>query len=100
MQGDNVLISLFKKLGVNSQFKEDNLILRHDPLEADLTYFESDFLNYPDIVPSLVCSLASAKIKAKLTGLKTLKIKESDRLFALKTELTKFGVKVNIGDDF
>lgn len=100
LQGDRVLISLFRQLGVDSQFKEEKLILRHDPLEANPVFFESDFLNYPDIVPSLVCSLASSKIKARLTGLKTLKIKESDRLYALKTELTKFGVTVNIGDDF
>lgn len=100
LQGDSVLTSLFVSLGVNSQFIDDKLILRHDPLEALPSYFESDFLNYPDIVPSLVCALASLKIKAKLTGLKTLKIKESNRLVALHDELSKFGIKVSIADEY
>ena len=74
-QGDSVLPKLFRKLGVHSQFKDESLLIRQDPLENYPSYFEADFLNYPDIVPSLVCALASLKIKAKLTGLKTLKLK-------------------------
>lgn len=53
----------------------------------------------PDTAQTLTVVAAFAKGKTKITGLKTLKIKETDRLLALKNELTKMGIKVLTTDD-
>ena len=58
-----------------------------------------DLANAPDIAQTIVVSCLGLQIKCKLTGLHTLKIKETDRLEALKNEIYKFGTSIDITDD-
>lgn len=59
-----------------------------------------DFTTCPDIAQTIAVSCAALNIEAKLTGLKTLRIKETDRIKALQTELNKLGYNVDVeGDD-
>jgi 3-phosphoshikimate 1-carboxyvinyltransferase len=59
-----------------------------------------DFVNCPDIAQTVAVTSAALNIKAKLTGLKTLRIKETDRISALQKELTKLGFSIDVeGDD-
>lgn len=61
---------------------------------------EVDFFDCPDLAQAYAATVAGLQLNCKLTGLKTLRIKETDRLFALKTELEKLGCKIEVGDDW
>ncbi len=96
-QGDSVLPEVYRKLGVNSEFKNEALLLRKSGASTDT--FTYDFSDCPDIAQTVAVTCLGLKINCKLTGLSTLKHKETDRLLALKTELEKFGVEVVITND-
>jgi 3-phosphoshikimate 1-carboxyvinyltransferase len=93
-QADSILPKLYNQFGVTSQFINNELvIIKNGNIEPD---FEFDFTNCPDIAQTIAVTCFGLGINAKLTGLKTLKLKESDRIIALKTELEKFGAKIEI----
>lgn len=96
-QGDSVLPKIYEELGVSSQFTNEGVLITKNSNLSN--QFEYDFTNCPDIAQTLAVTCFALGIKAKLKGLKTLKIKETDRIFALKTELEKFGANVEITDD-
>ncbi|MGZ4042052.1 MAG: 3-phosphoshikimate 1-carboxyvinyltransferase [Bacteroidia bacterium] len=96
-QGDSVLQNIYEKLGVTSEFKTKNLILTKKPVTLSL--FEYDCTNCPDIAQTIAVTCLGLGINCRLTGLSTLKHKETDRLLALKTELEKFNVQVAIAND-
>ena len=58
-----------------------------------------DLANAPDIAQTIVVTCLGLQVKCNLTGLHTLKIKETDRLEALKNEIYKFGTSIEITDD-
>ena len=97
LQGDSEVASIYKKLGVTTLYNNlDNSIQL-----KKISTFISDKLvlnlnNTPDIAQTIAVSCFGLGICCELTGLKTLKIKETDRLEALKTELEKLGAKVEI----
>ncbi|MDO9000146.1 MAG: 3-phosphoshikimate 1-carboxyvinyltransferase [Bacteroidota bacterium] len=95
-QADAVLPTIYKELGVLAQFKNEEICLTKN--SATTNYFEYDFTNCPDIAQTVAITCFGLGIKAKLTGLKTLKLKESDRIIALKTELEKLGAIVETTD--
>ena len=96
-QADAILTEIYMQLGVSSSFKNNDLVLTKN---ANITSsFEYDFTDCPDIAQTVAITCFALGIKAKLTGLKTLKLKESDRIVGLKTELEKFGAIVNITDN-
>ncbi len=94
LQADSILPKLFFDLGVNTEFKNDKLILTKKQIK--INEFNYDFINCPDIAQTLAVTCYALGIKANLTGLKTLKVKETDRILALKTELKKFGALVDV----
>ena len=55
---------------------------------------EYDFVNVPDLAQTFVCACCAMKLPFHFTGLQTLKIKETDRIEALKTELAKLGYEI------
>lgn len=96
-QGDSVLIEMMKDLGVTSTYTGEGFKLtKTTPKER----FEWDFTHCPDIAQTISVICAAKGISAKLTGLESLRIKETDRIEAIKNELGKFGVEVKvIGDE-
>ena len=94
LQADSVLPAIYKNFGVTSSFKNGNLILTKN--STVVNSFNYDFTNCPDIAQTIAVTCFALGIEAILTGLKTLKIKESDRIVALKNELEKFGANVVI----
>ncbi len=94
LQGDKELINIYKKFGVESEFYENQIILKKIEDFQQPNYIELDLNNTPDIAQTIAVTCAALRIKCKLIGLATLKIKETDRLEALKNELTKFGIHV------
>ena len=98
-QGDSSVRYIFSLLGVNTTFavpKTDaptSVTLRCTGRR--LPRLEYDFVNSPDLAQTFVVCCVAMDIKFRFTGLQTLKIKETDRIEALKTELRKFGYVIN-----
>lgn len=97
LQGDSVLQNIYKKLGVESHFEATTLVLKkvNHPLPECL---ELDLSDAPDIAQTIAVTCLGLQISCHLTGLHTLKIKETDRLKALKNEIEKFGSTVEISE--
>jgi 3-phosphoshikimate 1-carboxyvinyltransferase len=98
LQGDSKLVSIYKKLGVETHFGENKITLtkqQHFQL-ADVNF---ELNNTPDIAQTIVVTCLGLGIGCHLTGLHTLKIKETDRLEALRIELTKLGATITVTND-
>lgn len=97
LQGDSVLPQLYKQLGVATYFDADGLSLQSKASSA--THFAYNFIDCPDLAQTLAVTCFGLGISAELSGLQTLKHKETDRLLALKTELEKCGAQVHITEN-
>lgn len=91
LQGDSVITQIMNNLGVKSEFTGRGFKLTKIPAKTSLHW---DFTNCPDLAQT-VCVVAAAKqIPLVLTGIESLKVKETDRIYALQTELSKMGAKL------
>lgn len=95
LQGDSVLKELYKDFGVKTLFKEDSISLVKIKTNQ-IANVEYDLSNAPDLAQTIAVTCFGLGIGCHLTGLHTLKIKETDRLQALKNELSKLGAKVSV----
>ncbi|MDA9808627.1 3-phosphoshikimate 1-carboxyvinyltransferase [Flavobacteriales bacterium] len=87
IQGDSACKEIFKDLGVDSVFKNGNLILtKNKKVSPSETY---NLIETPDIYQSLKCTLFALKKGSEFTGIQTLKNKETDRITAVENELLK-----------
>ncbi|YCJ91891.1 MAG: 3-phosphoshikimate 1-carboxyvinyltransferase [Candidatus Karelsulcia muelleri] len=94
IQGDKVITNIYNSFfNVKTFFKKKKLILKKKIIKRKKKYIFLDLNSTPDIAQTIVVTCAGLKIKCFLTGLETLKIKETDRLKALKIELFKLGIK-------
>jgi 3-phosphoshikimate 1-carboxyvinyltransferase len=100
LQGDSQLVGIFEKLGVKTAFLADHTIkLSKIPDFSLAQKLSFDLLQMPDIAQTLAVTCLALQIDCNLYGLQTLRIKETDRLLALKTEIEKLGATVIIDDD-
>ena len=90
LQGDAVLVDIFDALGVTSQFQENGVLLT-SRIIPKLQHFEYDFTGCPDLVQTCAVTLCSMGIPYRFTGTRTLRVKETDRIAALESELKKMG---------
>jgi 3-phosphoshikimate 1-carboxyvinyltransferase len=98
LQGDSALAEIYSKLGVETKFKENRIILvKQNKLKLETLNLELN--NCPDIAQTIVVTCLGLGIGCHLTGLHTLKIKETDRLEALKVELTKLGTTISVTNE-
>ena len=88
-QGDSVISELMISFGVNTQYEEDGIVLTK--IKFDTEEIELDFRDCPDLAQTILVVAAYHKIKLKVSGVESLKIKETDRLLAMKNELKKIG---------
>jgi 3-phosphoshikimate 1-carboxyvinyltransferase len=98
IQGDSVLKDIYSQFGIETLFK-DNEIEIFNNKDVFCDYFEYDFTDCPDLAQTLAFTCCALRIPGKLTGLSTLKNKETDRILALKNEMEKCGMKIEITDD-
>ena len=96
MQGDSSLIGFYRELGVSTSFDSHVITLKKDV--ACKSHVEFDLANAPDIAQTIAVTCFGLGVSCVLTGLHTLKIKETDRLEALKSELTKLGADIEVTD--
>lgn len=100
LQGDSAIVGIFEKLGVESSFGNNEVRIKkvqNFQLPKSLDY---DFSNCPDVAQTLASTVAGLGIGGHFTGLESLRIKETDRIQAIKVELAKFNVLVDVvGED-
>ncbi|MFD2551969.1 3-phosphoshikimate 1-carboxyvinyltransferase [Bizionia sediminis] len=95
-QGDAALAHIYKQFGVFTSFHNNKITLKKTNLVPSNTTISLHLANTPDIAQTIIVTCLGLGLSCKLTGLHTLKIKETDRLVALKTELEKLGASVVI----
>ncbi|MBN2598848.1 3-phosphoshikimate 1-carboxyvinyltransferase [Labilibaculum sp.] len=88
-QGDSGLVPVFEKLGVKAQFSKRGMFI--EKMAGKCTKLKFDFNQMPDLAQTFAVCACLKDIPFHFTGLETLKIKETDRIFALITELGKLG---------
>ncbi len=98
LQGDSSLVEIYKNLGVATVFENNSIILRKTAT-SNLETLDWNLNSSPDIAQTIVVTCLGLGIGCHLTGLHTLKIKETDRLEALRIELTKLGANISVTND-
>lgn len=99
LQGDSVLADIYKNFGVETIFNDSKSITISKINKYNLQPPTYNLNNSPDIAQTIAVTCFGLGIGCHLTGLHTLKIKETDRLLALKNELEKLGAQVSITDE-
>jgi 3-phosphoshikimate 1-carboxyvinyltransferase len=98
LQGDFALVEIYKNFGVETVFNTNHMLLRKvENLKPETLNLKLN--NSPDIAQTIAVTCFGLGISCHLKGLHTLKIKETDRLEALKIELTKLGATISITND-
>ena len=97
LQGDNSLIEIYKHFGVETKFAGDTILLSKK--KTNLKPLQLNLSDSPDLAQTIAVTCFGLGIACDLTGLHTLKIKETDRLVALKTELEKLGAQIKITNE-
>ncbi|MHA8108893.1 3-phosphoshikimate 1-carboxyvinyltransferase [Aquirufa sp. A-Brett2-W8] len=88
LQGDSAIKAMMEPLGVKSTYTGRGYLLTKIPAQTSLAW---DFTDCPDLAQT-ICVIAAVKnISLTLTGLESLKVKETDRVVALQNELKKLG---------
>ena len=96
LQGDSALADIYQHFGVQTVFEDNGItITKTSEAKANIHF---NLNNCPDIAQTIAVTCLGLGLPCDLTGLHTLKIKETDRLLALKTEIEKLGGKIEITD--
>ena len=98
LQGDSVLAKIYTSFGVETEFKDNSILLTktNNKQQSNISF---DLSNSPDIAQTIAVTCFGLGFRCHLTGLHTLKIKETDRLEALKAELSKLGATIAVTND-
>jgi 3-phosphoshikimate 1-carboxyvinyltransferase len=91
LQGDAAIAEIGKLFNIQTTYFPDYVVLKktHDPLPTSI---EWDFIKCPDLAQTVIAMCAATGISGVFTGLQTLRIKETDRIAAMKAELKKIKV--------
>lgn len=97
LQGDSVLSEIYTEFGVETTFENNTIVLRK-VTDKPLSTINCELQDAPDIAQTIAVTCFGLGIGCYLTGLHTLKIKETDRLEALYVELSKLGAAISVTD--
>ena len=97
LQGDAIVADIFTFFGIKTEYIPDGIHITKQRVKDE--HFGFDFSDCPDLAQTIAVVVSALKIPAMFNGLHTLRIKETDRIEALKVELKKFGVEVEILND-
>jgi 3-phosphoshikimate 1-carboxyvinyltransferase len=95
LQGDSAIVKIMESLGVQSSMEGNLMKLSKVPAKQSLTW---DFTHCPDLAQTVAVVCAAKGIEGNFTGLESLRIKETDRIAALQTELGKIGAHLIEGN--
>ncbi|QJW88599.1 3-phosphoshikimate 1-carboxyvinyltransferase [Spirosoma taeanense] len=91
LQGDSAIVEIMRSLGVESLFNETGVRLTKGQTATTLAW---DFTDCPDLAQTVAVCAAMKGVTLTLTGVESLKIKETDRIAALQAELQKIGAEL------
>lgn len=91
LQGDSAIVQIMSQLGVQSTFTDTGVNLTKIPAQPALAW---DFTDCPDLAQTVAVCCAGLNVPLTLTGVESLKIKETDRIAALQAELRKIGAEL------
>jgi 3-phosphoshikimate 1-carboxyvinyltransferase len=97
LQGDAGGAKVFESLGVSTEYGDNTVVLRKTGNVTE--YLKYDFVEMPDLAQTFVVTCCMLGVHFHFTGLQSLKIKETDRIEALKRELRKLGYVVEDRND-
>lgn len=97
LQGDSILAEIYNDFGVETIFKKNCIMLK----KTNHTYraIRLNLMQTPDIAQTIAVTCFALGLGCRLEGLHTLRIKETDRLQALKSQLTKLGATVILNNN-
>ena len=95
LQGDAILAEIYKSFGVETVYETNSIVLRKTK-EHNKEHLTIDLNKAPDIAQTIAVTCYGLGVSCELLGLHTLKIKETDRLEALHSELTKLGANISV----
>ena len=98
LQADSVCSEIYKNFGVTTSYSENEITITKSAAVSK-SEFECNFIECPDIAQTVVCTCVGLQIPFTFTGLQTLKVKETDRIVALKNEFAKFGIELVVSDN-
>ncbi len=96
-QGDSRGAEVFSRLGITTEFTTKGVKLKKTGKAPES--LEEDFIDIPDLAQTFVVTCALMNIPFRFTGLQSLKIKETDRIAALRNELKKLGYLIEEEND-
>lgn len=96
-QGDSRGAEVFSRLGITTEFTTKGVKLKKTGKAPER--LEEDFIDIPDLAQTFVVTCALMNIPFRFTGLQSLKIKETDRIAALRNELKKLGYLIEEEND-
>ncbi|MDZ4748980.1 MAG: 3-phosphoshikimate 1-carboxyvinyltransferase [Saprospiraceae bacterium] len=99
IQGDAVTKDIYAQLGVETTFTDNGIVINKRGIKERPKEFKYDFSLCPDIAQTVMVTLAGLGIKGVLCGLKTLRIKETDRILAMHTELERVKTKILVKEE-
>lgn len=88
LQGDSAIVDIMRHMGVESTFTTQGVLLTKIPAEEAFSW---DFTDCPDLAQTIAACAVAKGITVTMTGIESLKIKETDRVAALQAELPKIG---------
>lgn len=100
-QGDAEVANLYKAFGVKTIYNRDGITIQKNKGINFNTLVRKtiDFTFFPDLAQTYAVTAAALNVSVRLTGLSSLRIKETDRIAALENELTKIGANVEVVDN-
>jgi len=98
LQADSVCSEIYKNFGVTTSYSENEIAITKSAAVSK-SELEYNFIECPDIAQTVVCTSVGLQIPFTFTGLQTLKVKETDRIVALKNEFAKFGIELVVSDN-
>lgn len=91
LQGDIKIVEIMQGLGVQAEFVDDGVVLTKTEKSKEISV---DFTHCPDLAQTVAVACALTGTICIMTGLESLRIKETDRIFALQQELAKIGARL------
>lgn len=96
LQGDSIVALLFNLYGINTTFNQKSIVLHKQHINSNLVAF--DFIDCPDLVQTFAFCHAALNKNIIINGAANLRLKETDRIEALKNELLKFNTVLETGN--
>lgn len=98
LQADSICAEIYKNFGVKTSYSENEITITKSAAVSK-SQVEYNFIECPDIAQTVVCTCVGLQIPFTFTGLQTLKVKETDRIIALKNEFLKLGIQLIVSDN-